>query len=215
MHSTVKTWLMGALLVSFSATADAQTAAPAEAAPAASAPAAPVNPAQLPPRAYTVNPGDQIEVYVWGEERLQRSIRVLPDGTFAFPLVGRVVAAGMLPEQIETAIANGLAGQYRGEPPQVTVSVQSPSGFLFSVIGRVRSPSTFTPGRYVNLVEAIAMAGGPDEFANLDNITIIRKNGSELTAIKFRLGGAMKGNLSDTAARAIPQLQTGDTVIIP
>jgi polysaccharide export outer membrane protein len=206
---------VAALLLATSAPAVAQN----KPAAASAAVTAPENPrsvkANLPARAYTINPGDQVEVYVWGEERLQRSIRVLPDGTFSFPLVGRVAAQGMLPEQIETAISNGLATQYRGEPPQVTVSVQNPSGFLFSVIGRVRSPSTFTPGRYVNLVEAIAMAGGPDEFANLDNITIIRKNGSELTAVKFRLGGAMKGNLSEAAARAIPQIQTGDTVIIP
>lgn len=202
MRFTVKAWPMAVLLVALATPALAQDSKPAK-------PAAP------PARAYTINPGDQVEVYVWGEERLQRSIRVLPDGTFSFPLVGRVVAQGMLPEQVETAISNGLATQYRGQPPQVTVSVQNPSGFLFSVIGRVRSPSTFTPGRYVNLVEAISMAGGPDEFANLDNITIIRKQGVELTAIRFRLGGAMKGNLSAEAARDIPQIQTGDTVIVP
>lgn len=166
-------------------------------------------------RPYTINPGDQIEVYVWGEERLQRSIRILPDGSFSFPLVGRIVAQGMLPEQVQTAISNGLASQYRGEPPQVTVSVEAPSGFTFSVVGRVRGPSTFTPGRYVNLLEAIAMAGGPDEFANLDNVTIIRKNGNELSSIRFRLGGAMRGNLTEATARSIPQIQTGDTVIVP
>jgi polysaccharide export outer membrane protein len=195
---TVKAWPLAALLVAMAAPSFAQSSS-----------------ANPPQRAYTINPGDQIEVYVWGEERLQRSIRILPDGTFSFPLVGRVVAQGMLPEQIETAISNGLSSQYRGQPPQVTVSVQNPSGFLFSVIGRVRGPSTFTPGRYVNLVEAIAMAGGPDEFANLDNVTIIRKQGAELTAVRFRLGGAMKGNLSPEAARDIPQIQTGDTVIVP
>lgn len=206
MRFSVKTWSVAALLAALATPAIAQNSAPnSKPAPAAA----------VPSRAYTINPGDQIEVYVWGEERLQRSIRVLPDGTFSFPLVGRVAAQGMLPEQVEAAISNGLASQYKGTPPQVTVSVQNPSGFLFSVIGRVRGPSTFTPGRYVNLVEAIAMAGGPDEFANLDNITIIRKRGTELTAIRFRLGGAMKGNLSEAAARDIPQIQTGDTVIVP
>lgn len=209
MKFTANKWAMAALLMASCAPALAQ--APSQ--PAAQA--QPAIPANLPNRPYTINAGDQVEVYVWGEDRLQRSIRVLPDGTFSFPLVGRVVAQGMLPEQIETAISNGLATQYRGSPPQVTVSVSSPSGFIFSVIGRVRSPSTFTPGRYINLVEAITMAGGPDQFANLDNITIIRKKGSELTSIKFRLGGAMKGNLSEAAAREIPQIETGDTVIVP
>ncbi|MBT2188953.1 polysaccharide biosynthesis/export family protein [Sphingobium nicotianae] len=193
---------MAASLVTFAAPVIAQNA---------SAPST----ASRPQRQYTINPGDQIEVYVWGEERLQRSIRVLPDGTFSFPLVGRVVAEGLLPEQVETAISNGLSSQYKGEPPQVTVSVQNPSGFIFSVIGRVRQPSTFTPGRYVNLVEAISMAGGPAEFANLDNITVIRKRGNELTSFKVRLGGAMKGNLPEGNAQGIPQIQTGDTVIVP
>lgn len=202
MRSTVKTWPMAFLLVTLAAPSLAQIS-----------PAAPA--ANRLQRQYTINPGDQIEVYVWGEERLQRSIRILPDGTFSFPLVGRIVAEGMLPEQVEAAVSNGLSSQYKGEPPQVTVSVQQPSGFIFSVIGRVRTPSTFTPGRYVNLVEAVSMAGGPAEFANLDNITIIRKKGTELTSLKFRLGGAMKGNLSEEAARAIPQIQSGDTVIVP
>src|SRR5882724_4329905 len=39
---------------------------------------------------YRINPGDELEILVWGDERLQRSVLVLPDGTFAFPLVGQV-----------------------------------------------------------------------------------------------------------------------------
>ena len=213
MRSSVKSWPLAAMLMIFAATPGGAQSAAAPAATAVNTQASSAS--NLPSRPYTINPGDQVEVYVWGEERLQRSIRVLPDGTFSFPLVGRVVAQGMLPEQIETAISNGLSSQYRGEPPQVTVSVEQPTGFTFSVVGRVRGPSTFTPGRYVNLVEAISLAGGPDEFANLDNVTIIRKNGNELTTVKFRLAGVMRGNLSDAAARAIPQIQTGDTVIVP
>lgn len=171
--------------------------------------------AQKSSSAYTVNPGDDIEVYVWGEERLQRSIKILPDGTFSFPLVGLVAAQGKQPSEIEAEIAKALAGQYHGQPPQVTVSVRAPNGYAFSVIGRVKGASTFSPGRYVNVLEAIAMAGGPDEFANLDNVTIIRKAGKELKAQRVRLGGAMKGNLPESAAGAIPQIEVGDTVIVP
>ncbi len=47
--------------------------------------------------AYRINAGDEIEVMVWGDERLQRTVRVLPDGTFAFPLVGQIVATNQLP----------------------------------------------------------------------------------------------------------------------
>ena len=165
-------------------------------------------------RPYTINPGDEIEVYVWGEERLQRVVRVLPDGSFAFPLVGRVIAAGKLPGQVETEISQGLKTQYRGEVPQVTVSVKSPSGMTFSILGRVKSPGTFTPGRYINIVEALSLSGGPDEFANLDNVTLIRKNGAGITVSKLRLSAVFKGS-RDLTAQSLPQIESGDTVIVP
>ncbi len=170
---------------------------------------------QAPGTDYLLSPGDQIEVYVWGDERLQRSLRVLPDGSFTFPLVGRVVVAGTTTTSVEGVISKALTSQYNGQPPQVTVSVQQPSGYSYSIIGRVKAPGTFTPGRYVNVVEALAAAGGPDEFANLDNVTIVRKTDKGLTAMRVRLGGVMKGNISATAGNDIPQIQVGDTVIVP
>lgn len=167
-------------------------------------------------RPYTINPGDEIEVYVWGEERLQRIIRVLPDGTFSFPLVGRVEAQGQLPAQIEERITRGLQSQYRGEVPQVTVSVRSPSGMQISVIGRVKSAGSFTPGRYVNVLEALSLAGGPDEFANLDNVTIVRKTAGGLTSLRARLAGPFKnGPSARDLSGSFLQLESGDTVIVP
>ena len=164
-------------------------------------------------RPYAINAGDEVEIYVWGEERLQRVVRILPDGTFAFPLVGRVNAVGKLPQQIEAEITEGLKPQYRGEVPQVTVSVRTPAGFTFSVIGQVKGPGTFTPGRYVNVVDALALAGGPAEFANLDNVTIIRKSGSGIKTIKARLAGVFKGR--DVSPETIVPIEGGDTVIVP
>ncbi len=165
-------------------------------------------------RPYTINPGDEIEVYVWGEERLQRSAHVLPDGSFSFPLVGRIAAAGKLPGQIESEISQGLKTQYRGEVPQVTVSVKSTAGMNFSIVGRVKGPGTFTPGRYINIIEALSLSGGPDEFANLDNVTIIRKTPTGVNIIKVRLSAAFKGS-RDLTADSLPQIESGDTVIVP
>jgi polysaccharide export outer membrane protein len=68
---------------------------------------------------------------------------------------------------------------------------------------------------YVNVLEALAAAGGPDEFANLDNVTIVRKSGSGLSSVRVRLGGVMKGNIPAAAAKEIPQIEVGDTVIVP
>lgn len=162
---------------------------------------------------YRLNAGDDIEVYVWGEERLQRQIRILPDGTMAMPLVGQLNAQGLLPEQLQDAISKRLAGQYRGAVPQVTVTVRNPAGLQFSVLGKVKSPGAFTPGRYVNVLEALTLAGGPAEFANLDNITIVRKTGSGVSNIRARLGGVLRNGVSSD--QTIPRIQSGDTIIVP
>jgi polysaccharide export outer membrane protein len=165
--------------------------------------------------AYRINPGDEIEVMVWGDERLQRTVRVLPDGTFAFPLVGQVVAAGQLPAELERIISAALRPQYRGVVPQVTVSVRNPSGYTFSVVGKVRAPGTYTPGRYVNALEALTIAGGPTEFASVGNVSILRKSGMKLQTIRVRVSDALKGDTSRLTESDIPFIQSGDTLVVP
>jgi polysaccharide export outer membrane protein len=174
---------------------------------------APNAPAQL--RAYRINPGDEIEIYVWGEERLQRIVKVLPDGTFSFPLVGQIDALGKLPADIETLVSKGLRSQYRDTVPQVTVSVKSPMGLQFSVAGKVKAAGAFTAGRYVNVLEALVMAGGPADFADVGNVAILRKSGTGLNVIKVRLTDILKGNPSGRDLAGLPQLESGDTVIVP
>ena len=178
-------------------------------------------PLSVPPSAtvggtpYRINPGDELEVLVWGDERLQRSVLVLPDGTFAFPLVGQVNAAGRLPSDIERVITAGLQPQYKGPVPQVTVSVKKPSGYQFSVVGKVRNPGTFTPGRYVNALEALAMAGGPAEFANPGGALVIRKSGDQLVQVPLRLQDALRGDTSRLGPNEIPRIESGDTLVVP
>jgi len=167
--------------------------------------------------AYRINPGDELAIYVWGEERLQREVKVLPDGTFAFPLVGQVVAQGRLPQEIEANITERLRDQYRGQVPQVTVSVKSAAGLQFSVMGRVKSPGTFSPGRYINVLEALSMAGGPSEFANLDNVIILRKQGTQIQTLRMRLGSVFRSGtgIGSGDRSNVIRIETGDTVIVP
>jgi polysaccharide biosynthesis/export protein len=166
--------------------------------------------------AYQINPGDELEIYVWGEERLQRITRVLPDGTIGFPLVGQLVVQGRTLTELEAMISDRLRGQYRGQVPQVTASVKAPMGLQFSVMGHVKSAGTFSPGRNVNVLEALSLAGGPAEFANMDNVIIIRKMGDRIVTMRARLGNVFRGaagnNLDNSS---IPRIQTGDTVIVP
>ena len=167
------------------------------------------------PIPYRINPGDELEISVWGDERLQRSVLVLPDGSFAFPLVGQIAAVGKLPIELERVISTGLQPQYRGVVPQVTVAVKKASGYQFSVVGKVRTPGTFTPGRYVNALEALAIAGGPTEFAQTGGIRLIRKSGGDLRVVPLRLADALRGDLTRVTPDQIPPIESGDTLVIP
>ena len=197
-----------ALLLVQAAPVQAQQALPQQTAPRAVA-----QPAAL--AAYRINPGDELDIFVWGEERLQRTVRVLPDGTFSFPLVGKVEALDALPSEIEARITKGLESQYRTAVPQVTVSVKTPAGLQFSVLGKVRSPGSFNPGRYVNVLEALSFAGGPAEFAQLGNVVIIRKTPTGAQAIRVKLNDILKGQVSDVSNDSLPLVRGGDTVIVP
>ncbi|MDO6416800.1 polysaccharide biosynthesis/export family protein [Sphingomonas sp. BIUV-7] len=186
---------------------------------AASAPT-PVPAAKLPGQAastYRISAGDMLDVYVWGDERLQRALTVLPDGTFGFPLAGTVMAATHTTNEVESELSRLLAPQYKGVAPQVTVSVKQSSGMQISVIGKVRSPGTFSPTRYVTVLDALALAGGPSEFADLGNVVILRNNGGKSSVVRAKLAGVLKGRPTDgdLAGDGIPLLLAGDTVVVP
>jgi polysaccharide biosynthesis/export protein len=82
-------------------------------------------------------------------------------------------------------------------------------------VGKVRSPGTFTPGRYVNALEAISIAGGPTEFASINNVSLLRKYGTQVQTIRVRLGDALKGDTSRLTGADIPFIQSGDTLVVP
>jgi polysaccharide export outer membrane protein len=120
-----------------------------------------------------------------------------------------------LPSDLERVITAGLQPQYKGPVPQVTVSVKKASGYQFSVIGKVRNPGTFTPGRYVNALEALAIAGGPAEFANPGGARVIRKSGEQLFVVPMRLQDALRGDTNRLGPNEIPRIESGDTLVVP
>jgi polysaccharide export outer membrane protein len=83
------------------------------------------------------------------------------------------------------------------------------------VVGKVKGPGTFTPGRYVNALEALSIAGGATEFADLGNIRIIRKSGNDLLTIRVRVVDALRGGGGRLSTNDIPQIQSGDTLVVP
>jgi len=223
---------LGAAILAQAASVLAQAPAvappPAASTAATTAPATPpasqprpiqITPASAAPQGavstYKISPGDSLDIYVWGDERLSRTLTVLPDGTFSFPLAGTVKGSGHSSNEVEAELSRLLAGQYKGIPPQVTVSVRTPTGMQISVIGKVHSPGTFTPTRYLTVLDALALSGGPTEYADVGNIIVLRNTNGKVEAIRAKLGGVLKGKPNTDELGSLPQLIAGDTVVVP
>ena len=123
-------------------------------------------------RDYRIGRGDILEISVWKEEALTKSLSVLPDGKISFPLIGEVVAAGKTVAQLKEEIATRLV---RFVPdPVLSVGVQQINSLMVYVIGRVNNPGRFELNTNINVLQALAMAGGLDSFAKRDQVKIFR-----------------------------------------
>ena len=160
--------------------------------------------------AYTVKPGDILAIQVWKEPELQDdAVLVRPDGMFSFPLVGQVDARSKTVDELQQFITERLA-KFIAEPV-VTVSVQEIRGNKVFVLGQVNKPGEFIVNPRVDVMQALSMAGGTTAFASLNNIIILRRAGTEQTALPFRYQEVIKGrDLSQNI-----ELQSGDVVVVP
>lgn len=159
---------------------------------------------------YTVNPGDTLSVSVWKEPDLSGPVLVRPDGTFSIPLAGQIDASNKTVTELQQAIAQRLHKFI--SDPVVTVSVQDVKGNKVYVIGQVTKPGEFVVNPRVDVMQALAMAGGTTPFAALNGIVILRRmaNG-EQEAIPFHYKEVAGGrNLQQDVT-----LQAGDVVVVP
>ena len=167
---------------------------------------------------YSVIAGDQLDIFVWGEESMQRQVRVQPDGTFAFPLAGTVRASGRNVTEISDEIRERIAVNYRSEPPDVTVTVRDAMGIRFYVIGKVNAPGSFTSGTPLNILQALSMAGGTAEFADVDDAVILRQTPNGQIVEPVELKKLLRGGRSlesGALSEPLPTLATGDVLAIP
>ncbi len=158
---------------------------------------------------YKLNQGDVLQVSVWGEETLNKELRVLPDGSITFPLAGRVEVLGVTTQEAEKRITEKLK-TYMPDP-QVTVVVVKPEGNVAYVIGKVLKPGPVLLSGDVTVLQAISMAGGLDKFADAGTIKVLRGNGKNQTVAPVNYSDIIRGhNLQSNIV-----LNAGDTVMVP
>ena len=158
---------------------------------------------------YRIQPGDVLDVSVWKEENLVKQVLVRPDGGMSFPLAGDMQAAGKSVAELQKLITDRLT-KYIPDPV-VTVSTLKLDGFKVYVIGKVARPGVFPVTRYVDVVQALSMAGGMTPYASDNKITVLRRENGKQRSIPFRYGDIEKGE--DLEQNII--LQSGDVVVVP
>lgn len=162
---------------------------------------------------YLLNPGDQLDISVWNEETLQKTITVLPDGMISFPLVGHLRAAGKSAADVEGEIGKKLDTFIAD--PEVNVTVTGTKGNVVYVVGKVLKPGPVAMLQSTTVMQALAMAGGLNEFAAGNSIKIIRRNGDSVdageTLLRVRYSDLEKG--SDLSSNHL--LNSGDVIVVP
>jgi polysaccharide export outer membrane protein len=159
---------------------------------------------------YQIGPEDVLRVAVWKEADLQLEALVRPDGAFTLPLIGDVHAAGRTTAAITEEITHRL-GQYIANPV-VTVAVVKVGGNKIYVIGKVNKPGEFAAGRYVDVMQALTMAGGLNPFAASGSIKVLRRKSPGATsAIAFDYDAVAAGKELEQNI----VLQDGDVVVVP
>jgi polysaccharide export outer membrane protein len=161
---------------------------------------------------YTIGAADVLKIHVWKDAELSSQVTVRPDGTVTLPLLGELRAAGQTPSQLTREVTRRLAKFVREENAVVSVAVVEVNSYRYTVLGNVAQPGIFSPRYYVTITQAVAMAGGPTPFANLDATTIIRSDDQgRQRKIPINLDSLRKGERLEQNL----VLLAGDTVLVP
>jgi len=165
-------------------------------------------PPAMPRAEYVIGREDVITVEVWKDPTLSAKVPVRPDGKISLPMIGDVQAEGRTANDLKGEITEKLRSMV--ESPVVGVMVSEINAAKFYVLGEVAHPGAFPVRGSISVVQALALAGGPTEFANPRKVVVIRpgRDGKE-ERYKVDARDVIAGN-----ARPIP-LMAGDTIFVP
>lgn len=159
---------------------------------------------------YIIGPEDVLEINVWKNADLSRTVTVRPDGMITLPLIGEVQAGGRTAAKLREEISTRLA-KYK-DIPEVTVTVTEVNSYYIYVLGEVRTPGKYRVRSYTTVIQAVALAGGFTTFAKKNDMVVLRKTqkGSE-QRIKVRYKEIIRheGSMRDDI------LRPGDTLVVP
>ena len=158
---------------------------------------------------YLIGPGDVLNISVWKEEGMQLEVLVRPDGGITFPLAGEIKAGGLTTKALSDDLVKKLKKYI--PHPNVTVSVMQSVSNKIYVIGKVNRPGEFIATGYMDVLQALTMAGGLTPYAESDEIKIIRHTETGTKMKLFDYDEVISGERLDMNII----LKAGDTVVVP
>jgi polysaccharide export outer membrane protein len=158
------------------------------------------------PETYRIGPEDVLQISVWKNEAMSRSVPVRPDGKISLPLLNDVQAGGLTALELREALAKKLA-EYMPSP-EVSVIVTDVRSFKVSVIGEVARPGRYDLRSWTTVLDVLALAGGFTQFASRSRILILQPDGKTMKRIPFnynKVGGEQENFY----------LRNGDIIVVP
>lgn len=155
---------------------------------------------------YVIANGDMLNVRVYNQDPLSTRARVRPDGKLSMPLIGDVEARGKRPAELAKLLEVRLKEFIVA--PAVTVIVEESQAMVISVVGEVSRPGNVPLENGAGVLQALAAAGGPNEFADRDRIFVFRKNPQ--LRVRFTYESLTRGEGRGPAFA----LQQGDVVVV-
>ncbi len=156
---------------------------------------------------YKIGPQDLLEITVYGQPELTRTVQVNSRGRISLPLIGTVEAGGRTAFDLEKTLAARLSAGLL-QNPQVTVFVRDSLTSRFTVEGAVTRPGVYPLKGQTTLLRAMALVGGRSTLGDLTTVRIFRMSGSERQSLSFDLEKIRTGEAPD------PVIQNDDLIVV-
>jgi polysaccharide biosynthesis/export protein len=165
---------------------------------------------QLPPDQttddYVIGTGDVLGVHVYNQDNLSTHARVRSDGKIAMPLIGDVEVRGKRPsvasKELEARLKEFMVS------PTVTITVEETQPTSVTVLGQVVHPGIYTVDNNAGVLQALAVAGGFNEYSSRGSIYVVRRSPPSRVRFKY-------SSLTDASDRsALFRIHTGDVVVV-
>jgi polysaccharide biosynthesis/export protein len=165
-------------------------------------------------REFLIGPEDVLDVVVWRNQDLSRTVVVRPDGMISIPLIGDVEARGVTANQLAERLAARLK-EFK-ETPSVTVSVKEVNSYYVYVLGEVAKPGKYQLKSHTTVLQAIAMAGGFTIYASKNQMQVVRNglNGDGRSR-EIRIPARYDDLVSGKGELGNFILKAADTVVVP